>query len=227
MTGPGRPKVVLDVIVRAAFGLLVPLTVYYLLRGAGADVFVALLVSAVVSALPTAVGLIRTRTINALSAFFAAMVLGTVAVSLLAGDNRFLLAREAILTAVAGIWFLVTAATARPLAFVFSKPLLQGRFRWPAHWDELWATSAHWRRMWRVSSVAWGIGLVCDAGARVWLAYTLPADVVPALATVLYLATSVVLIVLTSVYYAICGVYQPNSALYPAVQESSGGRGLP
>jgi len=171
--------------------------------------------------------LIRTRRINGLSAFFAAMVLGSVAVSLLAGDSRFLLAREAILTAVAGAWFLVSAGTRRPLSAVFSKPLLEGRFRWPAHWDELWVRSPRWRRMWRVSSTAWGIGLLADAGARVWLAYTLPPDAVPALATGLYLGTSAVLIVTTSVYYAICGVYRPGSALYPAAEQSVGSSGLP
>lgn len=227
MTGAPRGRQLLEVIVRAVVGLLVPLVVFYLLRGAGAGLYLALLVSAVVSALPTAVGLIRTRRINALSAFFAAMVLGSVAVSLLAGDSRFLLAREAILTAVAGTWFLVSAGTRRPLSAVFSKPLLEGRFRWPAHWDELWVRSPRWRRMWRVSSTAWGIGLLADAGARVWLAYTLPPDAVPALATGLYLGTSAVLIVTTSAYYAICGVYRPGSALYPAAEQSVGSSGLP
>ena len=81
--------------------------------------------------------------------------------------------------------------------------------------------------MWRVSSTAWGIGLLADAGARVWLAYTLPPDAVPALATGLYLGTSAVLIVTTSAYYAICGVYRPGSALYPAAEQSVGSSGLP
>ena len=65
MTGAPRGRQLLEVIVRAVVGLLVPLVVFYLLRGAGAGLDLALLVSAVVSALPTAVGLIRTRRINA------------------------------------------------------------------------------------------------------------------------------------------------------------------
>ena len=226
MTDTRRARRVLDILGRAVLGLGIPLAVFYLLRAAGAELFVALLVSAVVSAIPTTVGLIRTRRINALSGFFAAMMLGSVAVSLLAGDEKFLLAREAILTAVAGAWFMISIWTGRPLAYVFSKPLLQGRFRWPADWERLWTRSPRWRRMWRMSSAAWGIGLLADAAARVWLAYTLPADVVPATATGLYLATSAVLIVLTSVFYALCGVYNPRTAWYPPADAGIGGRGL-
>lgn len=54
--------------------------------------------------------------------------------------------------------------------------------------------------MWRVSSVLWGIGTLADAALRVVLAYTLPVDEVPGLATALYAVTSAVLVV-TNVYY--------------------------
>lgn len=46
------------------------------------------------------------------------------------------------------------------------------------------------------------------------MAYTLPPDVVPALATALYAATSVVLLVGTNVLYVLSGVHDPRSTLY-------------
>lgn len=68
--------------------------------------------------------------------------------------------------------------------------------------------------MWRVSSVLFGIGSLLDAGLRVWMAYTLAPDEVPALSTGLYAATSIVLIVGNGVYYIVSGVYNPTSSLY-------------
>ena len=46
------------------------------------------------------------------------------------------------------------------------------------------------------------------------MAYTLPVDTVPALNTALYAVTSLVLIVITNVYYTAVGLYRPDSALY-------------
>jgi len=199
---------------RVVIGLLLPLVVYYGLRELDVDVYLALLASTLVSAVPTAVSLVRRRRLNPLSAYFTAMLLGSVVVSLLAGSTQFLLAKEAVLTGVTGGWFLASAAVGRPLSYLFSRPMLEGRFRWPARWDSLWARSPRWRRMWRVSSVLFGIGALLDAVLRVVFAYTLPPDVVPATATAMFGITSVVLIVVTNAYYLCCGVFDRRSALY-------------
>jgi len=214
----GRSKVLLLTLGRVVAGLLLPLAVYYGLRAVDVRVYVALLISALVSAVPTLVGLVRRRRVNGLSAYFTVMVVGSVAVSLVAGSTELLLAKEAVLTGVTGVWFLVsvrpTSSTRRPLAYAFSKPLLEGRLRWPNDFEELWSTSSRWRRMWRVSSVLFGIGTIADAVLRVVFAYTLPPDTVPALATGMYAATSVLLIVTTNIYYLRCGVHHRSSALY-------------
>jgi len=222
MTGQrvsARAGAALVLLGRIAIGLLLPLVVYYALRELGVDIYLALLVSTLVSALPSAVELLRRRHLNPLSAYLTAMVLGSVVVSLVAGSTQFLLAKEAVLTGVTGVWFLVSAighhdAAGRPLAYLFSRPLLEGRFRWPAHWDDLWAGSPRWRRMWRVSSALFGIGTLLDAVLRVVFAYTLPPDVVPATATAMFAVTSVLLILVTNVYYVSCGVFNHRSELY-------------
>jgi len=86
------------------------------LRALDVGLYVALMVSALVSGLPTLVGLVRRRPVNALSAYFTTMVLGSLLVALVAGSTEFLLAKEAVLTGVTGVWFLVSAAGDRPLA---------------------------------------------------------------------------------------------------------------
>ncbi len=216
----GVRRRVLDVAVRAAIGLAAPMAIYYLLRGAGAGIYLSLLVSTLVSAAPSLAALVRRERVNALSAYFTTMVLGSVVIALIAGSTQFLLAKEAVLTGVTGVWFLLSAFTSHPLSCVMTRPLLHGRLHWPDHWDELWERSPRWRAMWRCSSVMWGIGTLADAVLRVVFAYTLPPDAVPALATGLIAVTTLVLIVSTNVMYIACGVFNPRSALYPDAARS-------
>lgn len=202
-------------VLRMAIDFGLPVAVYYGLRAAGIPIFSALLIGAGVSAVIAAVPLIRRRHLDGMAVYMAVIMLGGVGVSLVAGSTQFLLAREALLTGVTGVWFIASLWSRRPLAYLFSRPLLEGRFRWPQDWEELWDRSPRFRRMWRVSSTLWGIGTLLDAALRVIMAYTLPADVVPGLGTALYAGTSVVLIAVTSTYYGAAGIYNPTSALYP------------
>jgi hypothetical protein len=198
---------------RVALAFGAPTAAYYLLRAAGAGVYLSLVASAIVSAAPALVTLARERRLDGVSTYFTAMVLGALAISLLPGGTRFLLAREAVLTGVTGVWFLASIARGRPLAYLLSRPLLEGRFRWPRDWDGLWTTSPSFRRMWRVSSVMYGVGTLLDAVLRVVFAYTLPPDVVPGLGTALVAVTTVVLMVMTNAYYVICRVQDPRSPM--------------
>ena len=194
------------------FGL--PVAAYYVLRALGAEVYLSLLVGTLISVSSGLVSLVRTRRLDGMSAYMTAMMLGSVGVALLTGSTRFLLAKEALLTGVTGAWFIASLWSRRPLAYLFSRPLIEGRFRWPSNWDELWERAPRFRRMWRVSSVLFGIGTLLDAAARVVMAYTLPPDMVPALGTLLYAATTVVLLVVVNVLYIASGVYDPDSLLY-------------
>jgi hypothetical protein len=205
----------------AALGVLIdlvlPLAAYYGLRAAGASIYVALLAGALAAVLGVVVSLVRVKRITGTTAYaLTTMLLGT-GVALLTGSPRFLLAREGWVTAFTGLWFLASIATRRPLAYLISRPLLEGRLRWPAGWDELWRRSPRFRRVWRISSLLWGLGTLADSAARVVMAYTLPVDLVPTLSSVLYLATSVVIIAVTNILYAAAGVFTPSSAMYRQV----------
>jgi hypothetical protein len=55
---------------------------------------------------------------------------------------------------------LASAFTRRPLACEFSRPLLEGRFRWPSDRDRWWAGSPRWRRIWPVALTTVGLIVV-------------------------------------------------------------------
>lgn len=199
---------------RVVADLLVPLALFYGLRAAGVGIYLALLAGALGSVLVAAVMLIRNRTMDGLAVYVVTTMLVGVGVSLLTGSPRFLLAKEGWVTGIAGVWFLASVWTRRPLAYRFSHPLLEGRLGWPGSWESLWDRAPGFRRMWRISSVLWGVGTLLDSALRVVMAYTLPMDLVPALSTALYAVTSVVLIVVTNVHYRAAGVYDRRSTLY-------------
>lgn len=207
-----RSWVVLAVRVAVDFGA--PVAAYYVLRAYGVSVYLALLISTLLSAVSSLLQFVRRRQLDGISTFATTMMVGAVGVSLLAGSPQFMMAKGALLTGVSGIWFIASLWAERPLSYVLTRPLLEGRFHWPWRWDELWDRSPAFRRIWQVSSVLWGIGTLLDAALRVATAYTLPPDSVPALNTTLYIATCAVLIVVTNVYYIAAGIHNRDSAIY-------------
>ncbi len=208
--GPARAG---QAVARVAVGLAVPTVAYYALRGLGVGVHPALVASAAVSALPAVVSLARHRRVHGLSTYVTVMTLGALAVSLLPGSTRFLLAREAVVTGVTGIWFLAGLWARRPLVYLVSRPLLEGRLRWPPDWEALWAASP--------GSGACGARRASCGGAPCWPTRGCGScsrtpchpTTSPALGAALLLATAVVLNVVTHVYYAACGVHDPRSPL--------------
>jgi hypothetical protein len=203
---------------RVGAGLALPSVAFYVLRLAGVGLYLSLVVSTLVSAVPALVDLVRGQRPSGLSTYVTAMTLGGLVVTLVPGSTRFLLARESIMTGVTGVWFLASGVTtrtrgARPLAYLFTRPLIEGRWRWPDHWEQLWEVSPRFARMWRVSSALFGVGLLLDAALRVVLVYTVRPDLVPALGLALYVVTLIVLNVVVNTYYVRCGVFDPRSPL--------------
>ncbi|QYC40749.1 hypothetical protein Nocox_15670 [Nonomuraea coxensis DSM 45129] len=207
----------------AALGvdLVLPMGVYYALRyAAGLDEQAALLVSSLVPGLSVAVSLARGRRPDRLALFMTAMILAGAAVSALVHDPRFLLAKDGWFMGVAALWFLASARGERPLAFTFTRFLLEGRVgpgREP--WDVLWERLPAFRRIWRVVTVMYGAGLLADAAVRVVMAYALPMDVVPALGTAQYAVWVVLMQVVINVYLVPSGLYNRWSPLYAPLRE--------
>lgn len=198
-------------LLRPVVGIAGSTALYYLLRYLGASVYAALLVGAVVSLAPAVVGLLTGNRPSGLEAFFTVLLFASFVVVLLPGDPRFLLAKDALVTAGVGSWFAASLRFAdRPLAYQFARPMTEGRLGWPGEWERLWAEHAWFRRMWRTSSVIWAAGTLLDAVARVLMAYLLPADLVPGLNLLMWGATIVAVNVVTTVVYVRAGVFRPR-----------------
>ena len=198
-------------LLRPVVGIVASTAFYYLLRHLGVSVYAALVVGAVMSLVPACISLLRGARPSGLEAFFTVLIFASFSISLVPGDERFLLARDALVTGGVGFWFLASLWFAdRPLAYQFARPIAEGRFGWPRDWEGLWEHAPWFRRMWRVSSTLWAIGMLFDAGARVMMAYTLDADVVPGLNLAMYLLTALVLNVITTVVYIRAGALGPR-----------------
>ena len=157
--------------------LVLPLALYYGMRWAGADPWLALMLGAVGPLVRIAVNTARTRRIDRLGVFtLSILALGT-AVGMFSADPRLLLARESWLTALVGIWILMSLAGRRPVLFEATIAVMPTGAA--AQWEQDWDTSPFFRRVFRTMTLAWGLAFILDAVARVIMAYTLPIDVVP------------------------------------------------
>lgn len=216
-------------VLRLIVDVAAPIGLYYGLRALGVEVYLALVVGAVVPALIAVAGIIRRRRLDALAAFVATMMLLGVGVSLLTGSTRFLLAKDGWLTGVSGGWFLASLWARQPMAFHGARPLMEGRFGSSGRsWDTLWDREPQFRRIWRVSTVIWGVALLLDAALRIMMAYTLPADLVPGLSGAVWLVTIVLLQLVNGVYYWHAGLWPllretPQGGQVPSRAEGTGG----
>jgi hypothetical protein len=224
VSGPGGLKEPAPVPVKRqslralAFDVVAPIALYYRLRSLGVGVWLALVAGAAAPAMSALAGLITRRRADGLGLSVMALLLLGAAVSLLTGSPRVLLARDGWLTGAWAIWFLLSLRARRPVTFVFSQPLLEGRRvfdpatrRWVApravSWDALWDEVPRFRHIWRVTTVIWGAALLADAVTRLVMAWTVPISVVPGLGGALWPVTFVILQVITNVYFARSGFW--------------------
>lgn len=200
------------------FDLVAPIALYYSLRAAGVGIFLALVVGAAAPAINGIFYAVRHRHVDALAVSVLTLLVLSTAVSVIAGNARFLLAKDAVLTTVWGAWFFLSLRARRPLTYQFTRPLLEGHrifdpttrtWVMPVErsWDDLWTLVPRFRRLWQVTTVIWGVALLVDAVVRVVMAYTLPLDVVPAFTGGLWLVTLLVLQIITNVYLMRSGLW--------------------
>lgn len=198
--------------------LVAPIALFYGLRWAGAGIYFAVVVGGVGPALSAFVKVVRHRRVDQLAVAVLITLALSAGVSTIGGSPQFLLAKDSVLTAAWGSWFLISLRTERPLTFRFSRPLLEGRRVFDPRtkrrvastaesWDSLWERLPGFRRVWRVTTMIWGAALIFDAALRVAMAYTLPADLVPGLGGALWLVTFLALQVITNIYFIASGLW--------------------
>lgn len=155
-----------------AFGAVLPVLAYFVVRQHVDTDTAALIVAGCVSVGFNLVQFVRQRSIDMIGAVvLVGFALGLVTSTLLGGNAYVLKAREAFLTALLGIACLVTLFTNdRPAVFYLSRYLTAGRD--PAKvsaYDRLLELPTG-RHTFRVLSVVWGIGLVLLASLHLTLA---------------------------------------------------------
>ena len=236
MTGPApqppqpvRPPRLRRQIGGLVFDIGAPIAVYYLLHGAGVSSLVALAAGAVPPALGALWQLAARHRVDMVAVLVLATLAGSLVISLIVHSPRFLLAKDGLITGIWGAWFLATLAARRPAAFLFARPLLEGRRVFAVtSWDALWDAEPRFRRIWRVATVWWAAGLLADAAIRMVVAFTLPVDVVPALGGALYPVTFIVLQLITNVYYQLAGLNRLLGARWlPAAAPEAAGTAPP
>jgi hypothetical protein len=178
---PANPRKA--VVINLGVNLIAPLALFYGLRAAGMDQWLALMLGGVPPTVHAVYTAIARRRLDGLALFTLSILLGSVATSFVIGSPRFLLAKDGWMTAVAGLWILVTLR-GTPFLQQFVQSLTTGDVH--TRLTTCWRDSPAYRHAMRVATSMWGVGLVLDAGIRVVLAYSLPVDQVPLISTLQY-----------------------------------------
>ncbi|MEV0106291.1 VC0807 family protein [Nocardia sp. NPDC050799] len=169
-----------------------PLALFYGLRMAGIDQWLALVISGAVPILRIGHTLARRRRVNRVTLFTLSMLLCGTAVGLLTSDPRLLLARESYITALIGLWMLGSLLGRHP--FILTTMLAMLPPSSAQSWRDNWEKEPAFRRVMRIMTAAWGCAFVIDAVSRVVMAYTLPVDSVPLLSALLLVVMLVIVV---------------------------------
>jgi hypothetical protein len=164
--------------------VVLPVGIFYALRGVGADQWWSLLLSATVPA-GVAVGrFVRRRVVDWGAVFVVSLVALGLVLAALTGDPRTLLIRDAWLGLVggaAGAWLLGSVFYGRPATIVMFRAMLMAQ-KGPERvraWEARWDVEPDFRRHLRVITVVWGVALLLNAVAQLVAAYALPLDLAP------------------------------------------------
>jgi hypothetical protein len=164
----------------------VPVGSYYLLHNAlGVSLWLSLALSSIGPAVRAIAGLAARRELNLLAVLMLAVNLAGIAVSLLTGDPRAMIAKDSVISSVIAFGILISAALRHPLMSAGLKPFItKGKTERMAAWDRLSTASARFRRLEILFSTIWGLALLAECVARVVGAYTLPVTTMVWLGTV-------------------------------------------
>ncbi|GAA0919502.1 VC0807 family protein [Pseudonocardia zijingensis] len=168
-----------------------PLATYYALHLAGVADWPALLAATGVAALRIGWEVVRRRRLNPFASLMLVVFGVGLVLTLVSGDERFLLVQDSITLAGVALVFLVTSRWGTPLTLAAMQSFSPHKAE---ALTEAFRSSPEVRRGVRVSSAVWGGGLLALAVVRVPLIYLLPVPVMVGLGTVLTVVTFAALI---------------------------------
>ncbi|WP_143517437.1 VC0807 family protein [Pseudonocardia sp. MH-G8] len=175
-----------------------PIAVFYGLRAAGVDQWPALMLGLVAPAAKAVHSVVTKRRIDMLAGLVVTVLLLSVALSFLTGSPRTLLARDGWITAMAGIWILLTLLRT-PYYLSALQLFTSGSLR--EQINAAWRDTPAFRRVVRVGTMTWGFALLLDAATTVILAYTMPIDSVPLIGALKLVAVIILAEVCSQVYF--------------------------
>ncbi|MFB9837139.1 VC0807 family protein [Actinoallomurus acaciae] len=175
-----------------------PVIVYYALHLFGASAVLSLAAATAVSLGRTLFVAARDRRLDGFAALMAVMFGIGLALTLITGDPRVALAKDSVMSGVAGAAFLGSCVVGRPLMFAMARRVLPEARQ--AEADDRWRNDPGYRSRLVVLSLIWGVILLTEALVRIVLVYTLPVDVMVGLSQGLQFA-AIGLAVLCSVVY--------------------------
>ncbi|KJS56949.1 VC0807 family protein [Streptomyces rubellomurinus] len=188
--GAGAPNPLAAGLRPLALDIAAPLAGYYLLHSVcGLSEFAALAWSSVVPAGRTVLGLLQERRLNLWSSLMLTVNLAGLALTLVSGDARMMIAKDGLLSGTVALAILVSALIGRPVMTPMLMPFVtKGRRDRAAAWQRLVegraAGSRAFHRHERVFAGIWGTALLAECAARVVGAFTLPVATMTWLSTV-------------------------------------------
>jgi hypothetical protein len=171
---PGEPSI-RAMAPSAIYGAVLPLGVYYAVRHVVSSDAIALAIAGIPAATWVAIEWIRKRRLDPIGAIVLfGFIAGLTASFALGGDAFVLKVRDCVFTSLFGLGCLLSLWFGRrPLMFYLGRSLSAGNdVHRQGVFDELWELPPA-RAVFRIITVAWGIGLICDAATRVLLAMNL------------------------------------------------------
>jgi hypothetical protein len=168
-----------------------PLVTYYALHLAGAADRPALLAATGAAALRIGWDVARHRRLNPFATLMLVVFGVGLVLTLVSGDERFLLAQDSITLGAVALVFLVTSRWGTPLTLAAMQSFGP---RKAEALTEAFRTDPEVRHGVRLSSAVWGGGLLALALGRIPLIYLLPVSVMVGLSTALFVGTFAALI---------------------------------
>ncbi|KAB7834870.1 VC0807 family protein [Streptomyces mobaraensis] len=166
--------------------IVLPLVLYYVLRAQGAPAWQALLLSSLPPVAHSVTAALRDHRVGYVDLLVIGLLLISAATSLVSGDPRVLLLKDAALPAALGLGMGATLWAARPFAFQFGHQFRSGAAAEQA--EGYWRESPAFRQALRSLTLLWAGAELLDALLSTTEALFLPVDAVPLLGRVQSLA---------------------------------------
>lgn len=178
---------------KVLFDVAPSLLAYYGLRACGVSEYLALLTATIVAGVKVVYDAVRARRLDPFAGYLMLNFGLSLAVGLATSDARMLMAGNALVGCIGALIFLGSCVVGRPLTQVVAERTQ------PAGEEPQPGAEAYQRRVHVALSAIWGIGLLVSTIASLAIIFSLSVDVAKGMDTVVSLAFTAVLLVITIV----------------------------